>query len=180
MMAAGQAVIETGAEEHKSSGVVPVFEKHRRKVYQFAYQVTGNMDDAMDLTQEAFLRLHREWGRLPEDCDAGWWLLKVVRNLAVDLHRKRSSRRECAVETDVTDVRTRGPETTAMHNELSARLWAEIAVLPPPQREALLLRDWHGLSYAQIADVVGATMSTVTWRIHDARTALRKKMTRYL
>jgi RNA polymerase sigma-70 factor (ECF subfamily) len=117
---------------------------------------------------------------LPEDCDAGWWLLKVVRNLAVDLHRKRSSRRECAVETDVTDVRTRGPETTAMHNELSARLWAEIAVLPPPQREALLLRDWHGLSYAQIADVVGATISTVTWRIHDARTALRKKMTRYL
>jgi RNA polymerase sigma-70 factor (ECF subfamily) len=63
---------------------------------------------------------------------------------------------------------------------VTVRLWAEIAALPIAQREALLLRDWHGLSYAEIAQIARTNITTVTSRIHDARVALRHRMGRYL
>jgi RNA polymerase sigma-70 factor, ECF subfamily len=72
------------------------------------------------------------------------------------------------------------PESAAARNELTARVWEAIRRLPIDQREALLLRDWHGLSYAEIAEAVGASAGTVSSRIHDARTTLRKRIGRRL
>jgi RNA polymerase sigma-70 factor (ECF subfamily) len=72
------------------------------------------------------------------------------------------------------------PELAARRGELSGRLWREIRGLPEVQREALLLRDWHGLSYKQIADITGTNVTTVNSRLHDARTRLRERLRRYL
>jgi RNA polymerase sigma-70 factor, ECF subfamily len=175
MTAAKQALIPSGA-----CGVEPFFERHRKRAYQFAYQLTANADDAMDVTQEAFLRLHRQWRQLPDGSNPEPLLFTVVRNLALDLLRKRGTRKGSEIDDNLTDWRTADPENTAMRSEVTARLWAEIAALPMPQREALLLRDWHGLSYSAIAGVVGASVPAVTSRIHDARTALRERMRRFL
>jgi RNA polymerase sigma-70 factor, ECF subfamily len=175
MTAAKQALIETN-----EYGVEPFFESHRRRAYQFAFQLTGDAEDAMDITQEAFLRLHRQWSKLPRGAQPAPLLFTIVRNLAVDLLRKRTSRPAAEVDDDLKDARAANPENAAMRDEVSARLRAEIAALPLAQREALLLRDWHGLSYAEIAQVTGATVAAVTSRIHDARCALRERMRRYL
>jgi RNA polymerase sigma-70 factor, ECF subfamily len=175
MTAAKQALIETN-----EYGVESFFESHRRRAYQFAFQLTGEAEDAMDITQEAFLRLHRQWDKLPRGAEPAPLLFTIVRNLAVDMLRKRTTRPAAEVDEDLKDARAADPENAAMRDEVSSRLRAEIARLPLPQREALLLRDWHGLSYAEIAQVTGATVAAVTSRIHDARSALRDRMRRYL
>lgn len=175
-----QATIGTEAASDPAASLVDLFEKHKRKVYQFAFQLTRNIDDAMDVTQEAFLRLHREWHRWRPSKDPASWLYTVVRNLSIDVLRKRNAIGECEPDTDLPDIRAFGPEQIAIQQELSAMVWAEIGSLPLPLREALVLRDWHGLSYGQIAEILGVPVSTVTWRIHDARTILRRRMGRFL
>lgn len=163
-----------------TTGVEAFFERNRRRAYLFAYQLTANAEDAMDVTQEAFLRMHRQWRNLPHEGDPAPLLFTIVRNLAMDLLRKRSTRQGCEVEETLADVRAADPERSAMHGEMRQQLWSEIAALPLPQREALVLRDCHGLSYAEIAQVTGATAAAVTSRIHDARTRLRERMRRFL
>lgn len=161
------------------SGIVPFFETHKHRTYQFAYQLTGNADDAMNLTQEAFLRLHRDWNRAQDPSHAVRRLFTTVRNLAIDLLRKRSAKPECEFSDELPDAQPR-PDASAIQGQVSARLRAEIGALPLPLREALLLRDWHGMPYAEIAELTGASVATVTWRIHEARTILRQKMRRFL
>lgn len=175
MAAAKQALIGTDA-----CGVEPFFEKNRKRAYQFAFQLTANADDAMDITQEAFLRLHSKWKQIAAGSDPAPLLFTAVRNLALDLLRKRSTRQPAELDDNLTSETIADPEDTAMRGEVTARLRQEIAALPLAQREALLLRDWHGLSYAEIAQVVGASVPAVTSRIHDARTALRERMRRFL
>jgi len=160
---------------------VDLFRQYKLKAYHYALQKVGNSEDAMDVTQEAFLRLHRHWRRRDTTRPFAPWLYSVVRNLAIDLLRKRSTRKETAIESAApkpSPLPT--PEIQTRRAEMSQRLWREIERLPDLQREALLLRDWHGLSYKEIAETTGANVTTVNSRIHDARTRLRERLRRYL
>ncbi|MCW5982764.1 MAG: sigma-70 family RNA polymerase sigma factor [Bryobacteraceae bacterium] len=173
-MAVGTNVAEQDVE------LVELFHQYKVKAFHFALQTLGNRDDAMDVTQEAFLRLQRHWRRRDASRPFAPWLYSVVRNLAIDVLRKRSTRRECELEGAPEVSPVPSPETNAQRKELSARLWAEIQRLPEAQRETLLLRDWHGLSYSEIAEVTGTNVTTVNSRLHDARERLRERLRRYL
>jgi len=175
------AVSDVSAGEAESE-FVRFFRSYRSKAFHYALQTLGNVDDALDVTQEAFLRLHRHWRRRDPARPFAPWLYSIVRNLAIDLLRKRAARRECNHEDGPPLLASpaASPEVAARRSELAARLWREIRRLPEPQREALLLRDWHGLSYAEIADITGSTVAAVNSRIHDARVRLRERLRRYL
>lgn len=155
------------------------FHHYRRRAFAYALQLSGNRDDAMDLTQEAFLRLHRHWPRRDPARSPAPWFYAILRNLAIDLLRRRAASPAPAPAAPAA-APDPGPEAAAARGELAALLWRAIERLPPDQREALLLRDWHGLSYAEIAHATGVAAGTVGARIHDARTALRNQLGRYL
>lgn len=158
-----------------------LFEQYRMKAFHYALQTVGNREDAMDVTQEAFLRLHRHWGRRDSGRPFAPWMYSVVRNLAIDLLRKRAVRKESGLE-GLTPMPhdSASPERAASQGELSTHLWREIRNLTDVQREVLLLRDWHGLSYKEIAEITGTSVTTVNSRLHDARTRLRDRLRRYL
>ena len=170
----------TEAEPIPAADIVEFFKRQKRSAFHFALQMTGNHEDALDVMQEAFLRLHREWDRRDRNRNPAPWLFAVIRNLAIDLLRRRSAHGECEMDPLSVVSAKPGPDEMAIRNEVAARLWSEIAALPLLQREAVILRDWHGLSYAEIAEVTGASTAVVTGRLHDARTALRKRMSKYL
>ncbi len=173
-----EAALEAGAGE--AAGLAAFFQEHKRRAYQFALQMVGDPDDALELTQEAFLRLHRHWKR--RDCSqpARAWMYAVLRNLAIDLLRKRAVRRQ-AESGDLEEAAGEpDPEALAERRQMSAAIRQAIERLPPAQREALLLKDFHGLSYAEIARVTGTTPALVASRLHDARQRLRRRLARYL
>ena len=178
MTAPSQAATEVAPAP--AADIVEFFTRQKRSAFHFALQMTGNREDALDLMQEGFLRLHREWHKRDRTRDPGPWLFAVIRNLAIDLLRRRSAHRECELDGLSAASPTPGPDDMAIRSEVAERLWREIAALPLLQREAVILRDWHGLSYAAIAEVTGASTTLVTARLHDARTALRKRMGKYL
>jgi RNA polymerase sigma-70 factor, ECF subfamily len=157
-----------------------LFHSHKRKAFHFAFQLTGNREDAMDLTQEAFLRVHRHWSRRDPSRPFTAWLYSILRNLAIDLKRQRDSRTNREQAVAVEDGSTPNPEHLARQTQLKTRVWDAINQLPDQQREVLVLRDIHGLSYAEIAQVTGATLATVNSRLHDARQKLRQKLGRCL
>lgn len=156
------------------------FERGRRKTYCFALHLVGDREEAMDITQEAYLRLHERWASRDPGRDPTAWLYSVIRNLAIDHLRRRARRPEAEMDHALLRSTAMGPEEAAGQSEMAGRLWAAIGALPPEQREILLLRDWHGLDYGQIAEVLGLSLGTVSSRLHHAREKVRERMRGYL
>ena len=154
----------------------------RGPAYVLALQLVGNRDDALDVAQDALLRLFAHLGRLASDRPVRPWLFAIVRNRARDLWRSRKAR-----PSESLDARpeleshlaapSRDPEQEAAHRERVRRVWSAIGALSNPHREILVLRDFHDLTYAEIAGVLDVPVGTVMSRLHAARSALRDRVT---
>lgn len=155
--------------------------RHRRGAYLFALQLTGNQDDAMDVAQEAMLRFFGSLRRFDAERPVRPWLLRIVRNLVTDLWRHRGVRQEEPLEGDgdlsrqVADPLS-DPQRDAERAELRRKLWRVLSELPQPLREILVLRDYHDLTYAEIAATLGVPSGTVMSRLHRARRELRSRL----
>ncbi|MCX7602845.1 MAG: sigma-70 family RNA polymerase sigma factor [Bryobacteraceae bacterium] len=179
MMAAGTVPMSLN-DEAEADSFAGFFRSTNRRAYAFALHLTGNGEDAMDIVQEAYLRMHERWTGCAEPGKAAAWLYTIIRNLAVDHLRRRARRGETELEEGIAGPLVAGPEEAAAQSEVSRRLWEAIRSLPHGQREILLLRDWHGLNYAEIAEVLGLSMGTVSSRLHHAREKVREAMEGFL
>jgi RNA polymerase sigma-70 factor (ECF subfamily) len=156
--------------------------RYREPAYVLALQLLGNREDALDVAQEAMLRLFATLGRLTPGREVRPWLLAIVRNQARDLWRRQRVRR-----TEPLDgfgeglaaeliVRAPGPEETAGREELRRRVWRALSRLSEDHREIVVLRDFHGLSYEEIAQALDIRIGTVMSRLHAARRQLRARL----
>jgi RNA polymerase sigma-70 factor (ECF subfamily) len=156
---------------------------HLADAYSIARWITGNRADAEDVVQEASLRAFRAiWNA---DANPRAWLLTIVRNTAFTWLRKNRPAALVAVEDleEVEHARSAAvdaetPETTLIAKADSAQLAAAIAELPITFREAVVLRDIHGLSYREIADVTGVPIGTVMSRLARGRDRLIERLAR--
>ncbi len=155
-------------------------EQYRLRAFHFALQLVGDREDAMDLTQEAFIKVHRNWQRRDPTRPFGPWFFTILRNLAIDLLRKRSTRKEDAVEEFYQASPRPGPQALAEKSEVQEKVWLAINQLSEDQREVVVLRDLQGFSYKEIAEIIGESTTTVNSRLHDAREILRRKLRGYL
>lgn len=155
--------------------------EYRLRAFHFALQIVGNREDAMDVTQDAFIKVHKNWERRDSDRPFAPWFYAILRNVAIDFLRKRASRREEDPEAgpDVSSTRP-GPELLAEKSQIKEKVWLALSQLPEEQREVVVLRDLHGFAYKEIAQITGQSVTTVNSRLHDAREALRRKLRRFL
>ncbi len=154
--------------------------EYRLRAFHFALQIVGNREDAMDVTQEAFLKVHRNWKMRDPNRPFAPWFYAIPRNMAIDFLRKRATYREESPEVAPDISHRPGPEALAVKGQVSKKVWEAISQLPEQQREVLVLRDLHGFSYKEIAEIVGAETTTINSRLHDARGTMRRKLRRYL
>ena len=153
--------------------------EHRQATYVFALQLVGNPDDAMDLAQEAMLRFFSTLDRFKTGKPVRPWLFTIVRNLARDFWRRGKLRRHPSLDDDAIDLSraladpSASPEQATLEEERRQRLWQALSRLPSAKREILVLRDYHDLTYADIARVLSIPIGTVMSRLHAARKGLR-------
>ena len=179
-MSMGESDLLARAQEGDRKARTELARRHRQAAFVLALQLTGNPDDALDLSQEAMLRLLGGLDRLDRGRSVRPWLFTVVRNLAHDLWRRRRVRRAepLAVEVgpdlghQIVDP-AEGPERRASANQTRRRLWRALATLSSKHREILVLRDYHDLSYEELAEVLAIPSGTVMSRLHSARKKLR-------
>ncbi len=142
-----------------------LFERHGRSVRQYLRALTGNADLAADLSQDVFLRVVRGAGRYEARERDRAWLFRIARNAVID-HRRRAAVRPAAAAAGVEPAS--GPTQA-----LAVGLREALARLPEGDREAFLMAEVGGLTYAEIALALEVTVPAVRSAIYRARVALR-------
>ena len=162
-------------------------ERHQRLVVGTVGRMLGTNSDAEDIAQQVFVRVWKNLKRYEPRAKFTTWLLKITRNLVFNELRRRS--RHPAVplqsETDeeerpLKDENAVSPDATLLEHELQEAVDAAIAQLPETQRMAVILRRYEELSYEEIAEALGQSVSAVKSLLFRARTELRENLKRYL
>ncbi|MCI0543370.1 MAG: sigma-70 family RNA polymerase sigma factor [Actinobacteria bacterium] len=148
---------------------------HGRKIYNFAYRLTGNPDDAHDLVQEVLLRVRKGLADYQPGSFEGW-LWRITRNAFLDEIRKRNRRPISPIPDEVDRWETAssaGADIEYDRITLGDDIQKALLDLPLEFREAVVLCDVVGLSYEEIASAVAVPIGTVRSRIHRGRRMLR-------
>ena len=156
---------------------------HQKSVYNLCLRMAGNPDDALDLSQEAFIRAWRALGQYQFDAAFSTWLFRLTSNICIDFLRKQ--KRQQHMSLTVTDEDESGeefavpdpapgPEEQAVHNERRQAVAQAMAALPGDYRAVMQLRAVEALSYEQIAEILDIKVGTVKSRLARARAQLRK------
>ena len=155
-----------------------VARRYGRKIYNFAYRLTGNPDDAADLVQEVLLRVRKGLqGYTPGSFEG--WLWRITRNAFLDGVRKKQRRPTSPLPDDDRAVlgASPSPDEVLASVRLSDDVQAALLKLPMDFREAVVLCDVVGLTYDEIAEAVDVPVGTVRSRIHRGRKLLRELLT---
>ena len=155
----------------------PLVKHYMRLAASFALAWTGNQDDALDLSQEAFARAFRAIRRFDTSRPFYPWFHTILRNLCLN-HLSRAARRFDLPLRNGFDSPSSapGPYAVLERRELRRQVWEALRDLKPRDREILILREFQGLTYAAIADLLGIPKGTVMSRLHAARQRLRERL----
>lgn len=152
--------------------------EHSAAVYRLAYRLSGNRHDAEDITQDVFVRVFRSLDKY-EPGNFGGWLHRITTNVFLDRARRGARIRfdgfADGAENRLPDI-SPGPALEVHDASFDADIETALAELPDEFRVAVVLCDVEGLSYDEIADVLGIKVGTVRSRIHRGRTRLRQAL----
>lgn len=168
--------VQDGDSDAFSSLVV----KYYRGVYNLAYRLTGNQEDAMDISQETFLRAFRNIDSFKLGHPFKPWIYRIARNVCIDRGRKlgRSLPEESLEGNVVTQVRASspmpGPEQLYDNRELREILEDAIGQLDEGYRELIILFHLEGLSIKECSEITGLKGAVIKNRLYRGRQALRK------
>lgn len=173
------AADRSGARESAKRGGLAAFDalmrRYERLVLATALRLTGNLADAQDASQEVFLKLYRNLGKLEDREDLAQWLYRVTVNVCRDLRRKKPA---LAEETEA-EAPEADPQQRAMDEERRRALELSLRMLPEKERAALVLRDLEGLSTDEVARALGSSEATVRSQVSKARVKVKDFLERY-
>lgn len=155
-----------------------VYSRFAQMVFNLTYRMSGTVEEAEDLAQEVFLRIHRHLGRFNGRSALKTWVYRVTLNhCRSKLGRKRYPTQPLADENDGEGARlvaeARSPEDQALARDTGRQVTLALRELKPVFREAVVLRDLQGLSYDEIAEILKVRIGTVRSRIARGRDRLR-------
>jgi RNA polymerase sigma-70 factor (ECF subfamily) len=157
-----------------------------RPIYALAYRTLGREEDARDVVQEAFLRAYRGLRGFKGEAKFSSWLYRITLNLCRDWIRRE--RRAPVVQVpdgadpiDLADTQAApgdSVEELVSRREMSRAVAKAMAELPEDQRTAILLKEYHGLTFQEIADMLDCPLSTVKTRLYQGLSVLRRRLER--
>ncbi len=160
-----------------------LIKRWERPIYALAYRTLGREDDARDVCQETFLRAYRAINGFKGQAKFSSWLYRIALNLCRDWMRRQ--RRQPTVQppedVDIADLAAeRGPsesiETLVGRRQLGRAVAAAMARLPEEQRTAIVLKEYHGLTFQEIAEMQGVPLSTVKTRLYQGLSVVRRQL----
>lgn len=166
--------------------------KYQRRVFRLAFGMMREEEAALDIAQEAFVKVHRNIGRFKGDSAFYTWLYRITTNLCIDALRKQRGEqleyddalaREEETELDLglrTSSRAFNPVRRTLERELGDRLNEALGTLSEAHREILLLRELEGLSYEDLSQALDIPKGTVMSRLFHARKKMQAALLDYL
>jgi RNA polymerase sigma-70 factor (ECF subfamily) len=181
-----ELVVSLRSGDSQSLGVLVT--RWERPLFCFAYRMLRRQEDARDICQETFLRVLRKAHRFKEGSKFSTWMYQIALNLCRDQLRKRrrwsmilSEDRE--IDERIDSPRKAGavnadPSLSIERDEKSAMIQRALQEIPPEQREVLIMKEYEGLKFKQIAQILGAPESTVKSRMYYGLTGLKSALVR--
>jgi len=163
--------------------------RHQTRILNTAYRFIGDRTDAEDLAQEVFLRIWQAARRYKPTAKFTTWAYRITANLCIN--ELKSARRKRLFRFDLPKKKTHtqvdenftengqkvpSPESLLLAAEEKRQIWVAIQSLPANQRMAVVLKRYEGLSYAEIAEILGCSVSAVDSLLVRAKRSLRKKL----
>lgn len=169
-------------------------ERYQKKVYAVALGMVKDAEEAMDVSQEAFVKVHRYLDRFKGDSSFYTWLYRITTNTCIDVLRRRavisqeSVEYDDSVQLDLAEANLgalgsqvdASPARSALRRELGEKLEEALAQLPEKHRAILLLRELEGMSYEDLARTLDIPKGTVMSRLFHARAKVQRLLADYL
>ncbi len=152
-----------------------------RRIFLLIYRLVGNVDDAQDLTQEAFIKALQRQDQLKDLEKATHWLSRIATNTAIDFLRRHGRVNFCEIDEiaqPLTSSPAESPEEVLLRAERREYLEAGLEALTDRERTALILRDVEDLPAEEVAAVLNCSKATVRSHIANARTKFRRYLER--
>jgi RNA polymerase sigma-70 factor (ECF subfamily) len=155
--------------------------EYSERVYNHAYRMLGNREDAEEATMDVFLKIHHGLADFRGDAQLSTWIWRITTNVCLS---RRTKRREQTVSMEVENIGeviadldpTSNPEEVLMKEETREELARSIAELPGQEAAAITLFYLEGMKYEEIAAILGVPVGTVGTAVHRGRERLQKKM----
>lgn len=158
---------------------------YQERIYHMSYRMLSNKQEAEDVVQETFLRVHHHLERFDENMKFSTWIYRIATNLCIDRLRKRKPIYSLDAESSdyegldgyamiPSDDRT--PESELLLSETQRIIHEAIDTLPPKYKSVMILRYIQEMSLQEVGDVLGMPVTTIKTRVHRGREFLRKKL----
>lgn len=150
--------------------------RYKRPVVNFVFRMLGNAEDADEVAQDVFVRVYQNLGTYRAQTKFSTWLFAVARNAAIDRIRWRARHPAESLESVPEISAAVGTAEEVNAREIGEKIAAAVAQLPEEQRTALVLAEYQGMSYAEIAGVMRCSEKSVEARLYRAKQALRERL----
>lgn len=181
MMTSEEASWVARAKAGDQAAFAAIFQRYERRIYSFTYRMMGNPDDAFDLTQETFLKAYRALEKTDEELNVNAWLHRIASNACMDVLRRRQRVRWLPWENAKHDQPSKqtadDPEGAALGGEVQTAVQRVLNAMSPRNRQAMILREYEGLSCEDIGEVMGVSRSAVKSILFRGREEFRKLYT---
>lgn len=168
----GDLVLRVLGGDHEAYGNLVY--RHQDSLYAFALRMVGAPDTAKDLVQSALIKAYQSLRQCQEPERFGPWVFRILSNRCKDYLKSRRGH-DRPLEDTWADTRA-DPAEEAFRGELGAKLDLALRRLPASQREAFILKHLEGLSYEEIADLLGTSVGSLKMRVYRARETLRESL----
>jgi RNA polymerase sigma-70 factor, ECF subfamily len=169
-------------------------ERYQRKVYAVALGMLKDKDEAMDVSQEAFVKVYKYLDHFKGDSSFYTWLYRITVNICIDVMRRKGSSGgqmeefDESIATDLGEARIgalgsrlgTNPQKSALRRELAEKIQEALAAVPEKHRAILLLREVEGMSYEDLSRTLDIPKGTVMSRLFHARAKVQKILSEYL
>ena len=162
-----------------------IVQKYMKPAYYVALGYVGTPEDALDLSQDAFVNAFRHIRRFDSTRSFFPWFYSILKNLCMNHLSRRKRRREDSIDGMAEEdgqvaipVVTVNPENEVVRRDLETKIGIALLRLRPKDREIIILQHFQDFSYQQIADLLGIPIGTVMSRLYSARRALRLELER--
>ena len=163
-----------GSKDAAEAAFAELYARYGGRVYAYCLRFLGQRDEAQDVYQETFIRFYESAQQSREMTNVPGYLLKIARNLCLNCRRNKKH------TVEFEDYQSLVQPATVEKTEFLQLITTALDMLPDDYREVFVLREYEGLSYAEIADIVDASLSNVKVRIFRAKQKIRDILAPYI